>query len=483
MKTIVLLCVSYITTSLFVYSQTYDPQAAASYSNNWWNAKNPQYNTAYVYNCANFVSQCLIAGGLNLTTGTDGKGTGVDAWDCIPGVQNLVTHLRKYQNTDYYYSQDVKTNVFSETDLGDPIFIGNPSENYHHSLFCSAVRGSQNFYNSQSQYHYQQLVTFWGEPYAHFFHIKSSIPAHCSNCVQDGDETEIDCGGSCPPCQKAQKDVYYTKTTYRLPPITNAINSIVAGNAIVLVLAGQDVTFNSTGTITLKPGFHVEKGGNFHATQKSMRKDITADCNDYCTPVRPTIACKEYAPFCYGWDGVANVSSIEIIIYQQCRSNLITIYESTVPVYHDGFVALWDLTTGRKTCNMDDKDYVFYYDAYVTDCKGNKYKYDGTITIAFATGCRKSLSHTSDSIENEADYPANSAWAIYPNPNEGSFTIAQTETEKIQQIEVLNMLGQVVYSATNPTSNNIELPPNAKGIFAVRITTQTNCIIRKIHVQ
>ena len=81
----------YITTS-----SNYDPQAAANYADTWWNGRNPAYYD-YGYNdCANFVSQCLIAGGLSL-----GAGPGVDSLGCIPWCDNLHLNLVNSQGATH----------------------------------------------------------------------------------------------------------------------------------------------------------------------------------------------------------------------------------------------------------------------------------------------------------------------------------------------------------------------------------------------
>ena len=68
----------------FFYAQTYNPQAAADYAREWckerntnnWTKSPNNFNITYgnPYNnypkdCANFVSQCLRAGGLDLSKG------------------------------------------------------------------------------------------------------------------------------------------------------------------------------------------------------------------------------------------------------------------------------------------------------------------------------------------------------------------------------------------------------------------------------
>ena len=60
---ILLLCLSLLQ-NIF----TYNAAAAVKYARNWWNRRNPNYDD-FSYSggdCANFVSQCLIAGGFSI---------------------------------------------------------------------------------------------------------------------------------------------------------------------------------------------------------------------------------------------------------------------------------------------------------------------------------------------------------------------------------------------------------------------------------
>ena len=70
---------------------SWNHQAAVNYADTWYNGR----NTARYYDysnqggdCANFVSQCLIAGGLDLSSGP-----GLDSYGCIPSTTNLSTFL------------------------------------------------------------------------------------------------------------------------------------------------------------------------------------------------------------------------------------------------------------------------------------------------------------------------------------------------------------------------------------------------------
>ena len=113
---------------------SYDVQAAVIYSDTWWDGRNPSYHD-YSYeggDCANFVSQCLIAGGLDLTVFPD-----TDGYGCIPSCDNLHTYL-----TDYLGAQHQLVVSRSETDQplwflpGDVAIFGDSSDNWRHAVFC-----------------------------------------------------------------------------------------------------------------------------------------------------------------------------------------------------------------------------------------------------------------------------------------------------------------------------------------------------------
>jgi hypothetical protein len=57
---------------LFIYISVipafgYNRSQVARYADKWWNSRNPFFKN-YSADCANYVSQCLIAGGIDLST-------------------------------------------------------------------------------------------------------------------------------------------------------------------------------------------------------------------------------------------------------------------------------------------------------------------------------------------------------------------------------------------------------------------------------
>jgi hypothetical protein len=95
-------------------------------------------------------------------------------------------------------------------------------------------------------------------------------------------------------------------------------------------------------------------------------------------------------------------------------------------------------------------------------------------------------SHTCDCLLGVNELNSNVSFVVYPNPtNEGQFAV--NASENIEQVEVINMVGQVVLSETNTVlSKKIQLDSSKlnKGMYAVKIRfsnnsiSQTNLIIQ-----
>ena len=74
----------------------YDRNLAADYAKTWWNGRNRDKYKVYDKDCANFVSQCLIGGGFNLSTFKEYmEFTGFDDKGCIYNCDVLADFLTK----------------------------------------------------------------------------------------------------------------------------------------------------------------------------------------------------------------------------------------------------------------------------------------------------------------------------------------------------------------------------------------------------
>ncbi|MEL6864574.1 MAG: LamG-like jellyroll fold domain-containing protein [Bacteroidota bacterium] len=90
------------------------------------------------------------------------------------------------------------------------------------------------------------------------------------------------------------------------------------------------------------------------------------------------------------------------------------------------------------------------------------------------------LSTSVDDLEEQI------AFSVFPNPSEGLFNVRLGETVKELQIQVLNNLGQVVYSVNRSQPDDlqsIDLRQMAKGIYFIQISTERGKGMRKLLVR
>jgi hypothetical protein len=175
---------------LFIYSsaQAYNPNSAASYADTWTcdvsnsSCSSTMYNPAFNYytsnDCANYVSQCLKAGGLILNSGP-----GIDAWGCIPACDNLNNNFTTYQNTSWQimYSGYPSSSQFT---MGDIVMFGDAADPWQHSAI-NVVTGTPAL-DAHTNNRYHRPVSFyypsasWDRAY--FYHFNSIPVPSNDNC-------------------------------------------------------------------------------------------------------------------------------------------------------------------------------------------------------------------------------------------------------------------------------------------------------------
>jgi len=127
----------------------YNAQKAVDYADEWWNKINPNYEYYPNADCANFVSQSLIAGGLTFDQYTDSKGSirdcdNLDAWLKSKGYQNQEISKNQRPNEPIWFLP------------GDVAIFGDATDKYQHAVI--AVTGDSNHYatvnaHTVNQYH------------------------------------------------------------------------------------------------------------------------------------------------------------------------------------------------------------------------------------------------------------------------------------------------------------------------------------------
>jgi autotransporter-associated beta strand protein len=123
---------------------TWDQQAAIDYANSWYDGHNTARYADYSAvggDCANFVSQCLIAGGLDLSSGI------VDGYGSIINCDNLHSYLIGLAGSPVFVQSEVRTRDQVETLWflpGDPAIFGRADDSWTHAVI--AVTGDMHHY-------------------------------------------------------------------------------------------------------------------------------------------------------------------------------------------------------------------------------------------------------------------------------------------------------------------------------------------------
>lgn len=162
---------------------SYNPQEAVNYSNQWWDTRNPEYIDYEPNDCANFVSQCLIEGGLDLS------GYGADPCGCLTTCTKLHEYLIDYP--------DIKCKETSKDEpipewfkAGDPAIFGWREDHPRtHAVFAVTRDGSYVTCNAHSPNDSNTIQEFY-EKYPSFdrctfYHIPREFSGAGSGTEQD----------------------------------------------------------------------------------------------------------------------------------------------------------------------------------------------------------------------------------------------------------------------------------------------------------
>ena len=124
---------------------SYNADEAVNYAYRWYDSFNPAYNTYGNTDCANFVSQCLIAGGQTLS------GCIVDDKGCVTGASNLGTCL-------------IQKGWKSSSNMPSGFRAGYPIIFPGHATICSSIQNGQALVACHSKPHYDVPTSWYGTP-------------------------------------------------------------------------------------------------------------------------------------------------------------------------------------------------------------------------------------------------------------------------------------------------------------------------------
>lgn len=113
------------------------------------------------------------------------------------------------------------------------------------------------------------------------------------------------------------------------------------------------------------------------------------------------------------------------------------------------------------------------------------------VVVSDTGGCSKqSVADTITNLSVASVAASNAAVQIYPNPNNGTFTVTgNIISSKDADIEVLNAIGQKVYEVKVPVANGVinkevQLPQtDASGIYLLHITTDNGSTVVRVVIE
>jgi hypothetical protein len=146
---------------------TYDRGAAAAYADQWALRTNPRYWASPDNDCANFVSQCLAAGGLRPLgdPGRDWHTNGTDfptvAWvNCVAQKRSLSAGAEGH--TPYIASSSGA--LPRDWAAGDVVYLGNTvagETEWQHVIICAGKTGGTWVYDSHTTAYLRKPLGVW----------------------------------------------------------------------------------------------------------------------------------------------------------------------------------------------------------------------------------------------------------------------------------------------------------------------------------
>jgi Putative amidase domain len=146
----------------------FDRAAVAAYADRWALSHNPAYWRSPNRDCANFVSQCVAAGGFGPADGPTGDWR--DGGRTSPSVAwvncqaQWLVWSRPTAEASSPYIESTTTTMPADWAVGDVVYLGdttNGAPEWQHVIICVGKRGGQWVYDSHTVAHRRQPLATW----------------------------------------------------------------------------------------------------------------------------------------------------------------------------------------------------------------------------------------------------------------------------------------------------------------------------------
>jgi hypothetical protein len=275
---------------------------------------------------------------------------------------------------------------------------------------------------------------------------------------------------------------YQTVSDTKLELAHNMISLPYSGKSLT-VNPGGELTFSAKNKIILKPGFVARSGSDFRANTQTSNF-IGDDCGMQLLQIENAIIKDDPDPkYSLFTIQTSNVNSYEIIVENRWNN---IVYQGAGLTDDDGYTNIWD---------GSGADLQAVYMGYITlrnNC-GEKIVRMQDITVilggAKSTFTVDAIGNENDELiaqnnsENELNIAQN--FVVYPNPNNGKFSIGTSNSTLPYDLRIYNMLGQLIYIDKNVRETNhwVNLETIHKGIAIVDIISDNKRIQKQLIIE
>lgn len=301
-----------------------------------------------------------------------------------------------------------------------------------------------------------------------------TLPSHCTNCIQDADETGIDCGGSCLPC--GMQDVRVIKTQ---ADITS--NNIAARYELDtdpdpgyrFEYRSGTFNLNAGNSIQFKNNVLIKDSVNLKAAIiPELQSEPPRGCQTYCISAANVFTPDGDGNLDYWIFSQSFVQSYSLVVKDRWG---ITVYtKANTPIYENGTVNGWD-GTGLSANG------VYYISLTFSDCSGTTRTNAYTVNVfglksANINELQGNLTDNGTNIDNETF-----KIIAYPNPTGGKVLVESYNCNLVFDCVLTDVSGKVLTQVPNNIgSGEIDLSPYPSGMYLLRVKSGENIQLCKL---
>lgn len=303
----------------------------------------------------------------------------------------------------------------------------------------------------------------------------SSLPAHCRNCMQDVDETGIDCGGSCFPC--GMQDVVALKTLKDIAsPVKSRYDLIADPDPITsLTLKSGNFSFEAGMNIFLNGGFEVSKGAVFYASiDNELMTEADRGCQSGCVQILDV-------PFSPNGDGIndywgfgqAFISNYNLTIFNNWNQ---VIFSSTnQPILENGWEIAWDGT--GATSGLTAYRSVLTY----ADCQGTIKNKEFVINVGGMKSAEINGDHIPANSKDQSIVSPIPLIKVYPNPFSNKVLIEYLGNDFPVKYRVTDLNGKLITEGeTDNQTEILNLNGFASGAYLINVKAGECNLVQKL---